>query len=137
MVDDECKSMGHEQCVNISETLESLVNEDLYLYDGEFYTSDALKESGVDIDSDKVEPATIYDYLTDDSIYNLEFRMHNKSDLNSVSVMVACGGPNIYIDTGSGYVELYWWSITDKVSISDRACDMVNEWAEELWGCMA
>lgn len=135
--DDGIKEQSHGQCVYIAETLEAIANDDLYLYDGEFYTSAALEGSGVDIDSDEVQPATIYDYLTDDGIYNLEFRMHNKHDVKSVSVMVACGGPNIYIDTGSGYVELYWWGTTDKVGISNTVCDIVNEWAQELWENMA
>lgn len=88
-------------------------------------------------DVDAYEAETIWDFLTD-SVYNVEFRMNGKNtdDLRSVQIMVACGGPNIYLDTASGNVELYWWGETAKWRMTMDCVDALNDWAEEYWGCL-
>ena len=47
--------------------------------------------------------------------------------------MVACGGPNIYIDTASALVKLYWWTEYAEYPLSYSARDAIDEWAEEYW----
>ena len=47
--------------------------------------------------------------------------------------MVACGGPNIYIDTMTGCVELYWWGDRASGYISSDVRDALNEWAQEAF----
>ena len=49
--------------------------------------------------------------------------------------MVACGGPNIYVDTGSGQVELYWWGDSAKWGIDRNAVVAIDEAFEELFNC--
>lgn len=78
----------------------------------------------------------VYDFLAD--VYNIEYRTSGRGadDLRSVCVMVACGGPNIYIDTESKNVELYWWSDRAWYPLSSDAVNAVDEWADELWRYM-
>ena len=86
-------------------------------------------------DVDGLEQLSIYDYLED--VLDIEYRI-NSSDRNTVSsvcVMVTCGGPNIYIDTDSRAVELYWWGDRASYPILSDAADALNEWAQELWSC--
>ena len=60
-----------------------------------------------EIDADDVELYTLYDYFSD--AFDIEYRIGSDLQYRSVQIMVACGGPNIYIDTASKNVELYWW----------------------------
>lgn len=79
---------------------------------------------------------SVWDFL--DDVYNVEFRTNGKSvdDLRSVQIMIACGGPNIYLDTASKNVELYWWGDRAWYPMSYAAVDALDEWAAEYWGCM-
>ena len=87
-------------------------------------------------DLDEWETLGVYDFLED--VYNVEFRTNGKhaDDLRSVQIMVACGGPNIYLDTATKDVELYWWTEKARWPISYAAVDALDEWAAEYWGCM-
>jgi hypothetical protein len=79
------------------------------------------------------EQLSVWDFLGDS--YDIEYRCDGNRELRSVCVMVACGGPNIYIDTASKDVELYWWSERARYPLSYEAVEAVNDWAEEMWGC--
>lgn len=80
-------------------------------------------------------PMTFDDYFQD-SIYNIEYRAGSKhDDINSVSVMIACGGPNIYIDTGDKKVKLYWGFDYRECDISTGAADEITDYFNEIWNC--
>tara|TARA_B110000285_G_scaffold231938_1_gene301813 strand:- start:1942 stop:2289 length:348 start_codon:yes stop_codon:yes gene_type:complete len=72
-----------------------------------------------------------YDYLTDalDIVYYVDA---NREYLGA-RILVAHGGPNIYVDTYKGVVEGHWWgdsyseSFTDALDL-DEACD-------EMYNC--
>lgn len=85
-------------------------------------------------DVNAYEEETIWDYLND--VYNVEFRVDSNKELRSVQIMVTCGGPNIYLDTASRDVELYWWTEHARWPLSSDAVDALNDWAEEYWGCL-
>lgn len=83
---------------------------------------------------DEFEQLSIYDYLED--VLDIEYRCDGRREYRSVQIMVACGGPNIYIDTASHKVELYWWGDKADWPLSSDTEAAVDEWAEEYWGCM-
>ena len=85
-------------------------------------------------DCDDWEPVTLYDYFSD--VYDIEFRCDSSKEYRSCQIMVACGGPNIYIDTGSGAVELYWWTESARYHMPSWIVDEIDYWAEEYWKCM-
>lgn len=82
-----------------------------------------------------MDPQTLWDYF-DSDIYDIEYRIGTGKEYRSVKVMVACGGPNIYIDTAAREVQLYWW--TDKASyrIDRDTCEEVDNYFEELFECL-
>ena len=47
----------------------------------------------------------------------------------------ACGGPNIYIDSYSGEVQLYWWSERATAVIPANICDEINAVFQEFYYC--
>lgn len=77
------------------------------------------------------ETLGMWDFL--DDVYDVEFRCSSRREFRSVRVMVACGGPNIYLDSGSRDVELYWWNERSRYPLSDEAADALESWAEEYW----
>lgn len=80
-----------------------------------------------------LEQLGVYDFLED--VYDIEYRCDGRRNYRSVQIMVACGGPNIYLDTASGDVELYWWSDRARYPMSRDAVAALDEWAEEYWNC--
>ena len=76
----------------------------------------------------------LYDYF--DDCYDLEFCVGSDKEFRSARIMIACGGPNIYIDTGSGCVELYWWGESARYHLRSDTREAVNDWALEYWDCM-
>lgn len=85
-------------------------------------------------DIDDYEPQTIYDYFED--VLDIEYRCDSNREYRSVLIRVACGGPNIYIDTASRRVELYWWRDRADWPLDSDTVAAVDEWAEEYWNCL-
>lgn len=82
-------------------------------------------------DVDDLEQLGIWDFLTD--VYDVEYRCGSDREYRSVRVMVACGGPNIYLDSASKDVELYWWSERSRYPMSYEAAEALDQWAEDYW----
>ena len=102
--------------------------------DGETYTKSDDGETVDDID-EYLHQVDLWDYL-EGSIYNLEYRVPGRyDDPTSVQVMIACGGPNIYIDTKSGDVELYWWGESGRYPMRRETVDAIDEYMCELYNC--
>lgn len=142
---------NREHCQRIAETLEAYANGNYYKCPdcGGVHHWDDVEESehedeagwavytcpdcGAEIAEDDWEQQSLYDYFSD--CYDIEYRCDGKREYRSVCIMVACGGPNIYIDTSSKAVELYWWTDRARYSLSSDAVDAVDDWAEEYWNC--
>lgn len=76
---------------------------------------------------------SLWDYFSD--CLDIEYRVGSDNELRSVCIMVACGGPNIYIDTQSKRVELYWWGDRAWYPIDSGVCDEIDALFEELRQC--
>lgn len=79
------------------------------------------------------ESCSMFDYLED--CLDIEYRCDSRREYRSVQIMIACGGPNIYLDTASCKVELYWWGDRADYPLSREAVAALDEWAEEYWNC--
>lgn len=90
-------------------------------------------ECGEDIDESELEALTIYDYF--DDVFDIEYRIGSDKEYRSVCVMVACGGPNIYINTATKNVELYWWTDEASYPLSYEAVEQIDNYFEELFNC--
>lgn len=84
-------------------------------------------------DVDDYEQLSVWDFLND--VFDIEYRCSSNKEYRSVRIMVACGGPNIYIDTSDAMVKLYWWNERAEYPLSYDARDAIDEWAEEYWNC--
>lgn len=134
---------NRDHCEHIARELDAYVNGEVKRCPdcGEVYrrdwgdVGDAFKcpNCGEVASADDWEEPGIYDFLED--VYDIEFRIGSDMELRSVQIMVACGGPNIYIDTASKDVELYWWGERARYPMSCEAVAAVDDWAEELYQC--
>ena len=137
--------MGNAEYVkDIANTLEQIHNGEVAYcpYCGKMFKWDSVKFNEEDNTeycpdcNEEVVNMFMSDYFNDDSIYNIEYRAPSKhDDINSVSVMVACGGPNIYIDTGDKKVKLYWYMDYAECDISTGCADEITAYFNELWNC--
>ena len=83
--------------------------------------------------ADADETMTIFDYLED--ALDIEYRCGSSREYRSAQIMVACGGPTIYIDTGSKSVNLYWWCDRASYPLSNNAVSTIDDCMEELFNC--
>lgn len=79
------------------------------------------------------EPVSLYDYFED--VYDIEYRVDSQREYRGVSLMIACGGPNIYIDTRDHKIKLYWWTEYDEIYLDSSLCDEIDEIFEEYYNC--
>lgn len=87
---------------------------------------------GCKVDIDDSEPVTTWDYF-EDRIYDIEYTIDGDFDYKGVRVMIACGGPNIYINTNTGRIELYWWDDCANAALSTTAVNAIDEYFSEMY----
>lgn len=78
------------------------------------------------------------EYVLDmlEGCYNIEYRISaDRETVTSVEIMVACGGPNIYIDTKDREVQLRWWGSRADACIPNEVCEAINEIMHECFFC--
>lgn len=144
MTQEQTNKENRNHCKRIAETLEEYVNGDIYkcpecgehcnIEETENENGEIIYKCSCGCETEyEPEQMTLYDYL--DDIFDIEYRISGRGEYRSVQIMVACGGPNIYINTASKQVELYWWRDRADYPISFDTVDALDEWAEELYNC--
>ena len=128
-------------CKDIANTIEAIVNGKLYRCPecGELISEYKEDEDGFhmpcccNVSAYEPEQETVLDYFSD--AFDIEYRIGSDRDFRSVRLMVACGGPNIFVDTQDKEVQLYWWTDRAAYTISTEAADAINENFEILYNC--
>jgi hypothetical protein len=136
---------NREHCKMIADQLEAIAEGRMYICPecGEFiHESNFSGNTGhicpcckaEEIALDDCEQATIFDYVND-SVLDIEYRISADRKYKSVRLMVACGGPNISIDTAECAVQLRWWTDREEFPLSKEASEAIDEAFEELYNC--
>ena len=80
-----------------------------------------------DAPEDSDEERGAYEYLND--ALDIEYTVNSKKEYLGARILVAFGGPNIWVDTRQGTVEGHWWGesftwsyFTDALGL-DEACE--------------
>ena len=81
------------------------------------------------------------DYLSETEIYNHDFTISltasGKLEYKSVSIMLAFGGPNIYLDTGADYELIGVWGGTrEELYLEGDIVEEIDNYFEDLYECM-
>lgn len=73
-----------------------------------------------------------FDYLQD--CLDIEYITTSDKQYKGARVLIAFGGPNIWINTQTEEIEGYWYGLNDKVAYFDDTMG-INESLEELFNC--
>ena len=87
------------------------------------FTDDDLNYDG--------EAMSAFDYLQD--ALDIEYIVNSKGEYLGARVLVAFGGPNIWVNTRTGVVEGAWWSDRAEASFVDNIG--LDDALSELWAC--
>lgn len=127
-----------KHCKAIADRLEAIADGRLYKCPecGEYVEDNNLFcECGRQVDligteeSDPWEQVSFYDYF--ENALDIDYIVNSNKEYKACRIMVAYGGPNIYINTWERKVELYWWTESGSFWLSGDTCDAINELAEE------
>jgi hypothetical protein len=77
------------------------------------------------------EEMSAFDYLQD--ALDIEYIVNKDKEYLGARVLVAFGGPNIWVNTRTKVVEGYWWGEYAKASFDDGIG--LDDALETLWGC--
>lgn len=135
---------NRQHCIQIAETLEAIHNGQMYRCPecGEY-----INETDFDAEANntcpccKTELESLYDCeqigILDyfESVLDIEYRIDSSRNYRSVRLMVACGGPNIWIDTKASEVQLVWWNESASCPLDPETCNAIDECFEELFNC--
>lgn len=146
---------NYDRCKNIADELydlvtklyknfdgdwqEVLTDDDGYYYlehDGVLYCEKGHSryyDDGVE-DLDTLEDFTVWDYVND--VLDIKYTIDSDREYFGVRLLVAFGGPNIYIDTVSGKVELYWWSDYAEYPLDRCVIEEIDNVFSEYYSCL-
>lgn len=125
MTQEETDARNREQCKHIADQLELIADGCLYVDD------DGEEHDASDLDEipDEWEPVSMWDYFED--IYNSRWVLGSNLEYFAVRLMVACGGPNVWVDTETGSVELYWWGDRASYPLTSSTVAEIDAFASE------
>jgi len=78
------------------------------------------------------EPVHGFDYLED--VLDIQYIVTSEKQYIGARVLVAFGGPNIWINTQTKTIEGYWWDESAFASYYDDEIGL-DEALEEIWNC--
>ena len=141
-----------EYVKEIADNLEQVASGDYFMYDGDLYPIDTddfsevkgcryddedelyIMPDGEELCDRDVYPVSWFDWLGDNE-YDIEYTIGGDKGYRGVRIMIACGGPDIYINTKSGDVELYWWNESARYPMSSDVVNMIDSIYEEIYNC--
>lgn len=120
-----------------------IIDRVLYCEDGEATNCNCIGKEDFDAmydtidDINELSVMAIADYFIFNDVYNIEWTLYQDLSYKGVSVMVAWGGPNIWIDTMKSAVCIYWGFEEEKYPLESGVVDEIDAYFEELYnsGC--
>ena len=132
-----------QHCIQIAETLEAIHNGQMYrcpecgeYIDEEYYDAETNTCPCCNSEIESLydcEQVGLLDYF--ENVLDIEYRVGSDRNYRSVRLMVACGGPNIWIDTKASEVQLVWWNESACCPLDPETCDAIDECFGELFDC--
>lgn len=82
----------------------------------------------------EMEQMTINDELQD-GWFNDEIILStdDPATVKDGSIMVGCGGPNVWVNSRSKKVEVYWWADYAEAPIDTDTADAIREVLQDVW----
>ena len=93
--------------------------------------ADSLTSPDEDELNEDDEPYTAMDYVFE--ALDIEYYIGSDGEYRGARLLVAFGGPNIWVDVKTDRVEGYWWGSSYTTSFTDTMD--LYEACRELWEC--
>ncbi len=81
---------------------------------------------------EEVQPMSVYDYIHD--ALDIEYTIGSDGSYLGARVLVAFGGPNIWIDTRYRRVDGHWWRDQNNMAYTDEMG--IDDACRELFDCL-
>ena len=81
-------------------------------------------------DGDRTYPTTAYDWM--ERTYDIRYLVNSRKEYLGAEILVAGGGPTIWVDTWTNEVKGYWG--TDRVNIMFADNIGLDDYCEEMYG---
>lgn len=124
------KEMQREQVRRIAEELDAVNEGRAFCFDDDPYEIRYLLKGFFRI-PENAEYAGFGDYF--DETYNEHFVIDRSGELQGVRLMVACGGPSVWVDTYNEEVISHWGSDTERYPLLTSTAEAINDWASEVF----
>ena len=69
-------------------------------------------------------------------ILDINYVVDSEHRYKAVILLVAWGGPNIYVDTYTGSVDGYWWGTTSSWRMHSELIKVLDDYFEEYYKCI-
>ena len=141
------ENLKHVQA--IVETMKKYASGDYFIWNGELFPIDKdefckkegclyregvyIMPGGEKIPQDELEVATIGDYF--DDFYDIDYVIGSDKHYKACRVLVAYGGPDIYVDTWLQQVLLSWWGKHAEAYIPDDLCEQIDDFFKAIYEC--
>lgn len=86
---------------------------------------------GIDPDLCDGQELNAFDYLED--VLDIEYRIGSDRKYRSSRLLIGWGGPNVWIDTQTETLSVYWGSDSATVDLPEEFINALDEALEELW----
>lgn len=128
------KNENFEHCKSIAQELEKVYNGELFRCPecGELVEEGTCR-CGTEVNEETAEQMSLYEFF--DDALDIEYICGGRKEYRHVRIMVACGGPNIFIDTAARAVKLYWWTDRAEYMLNSDVCDEIDSIFEEFFNC--
>lgn len=130
------KNENFEYCKSIAQELEAIANGEKYVCaDCGHIIEDDDATICPECESDELMSSSIYDYFYNTEIYDIEYTIGSNTQFRAVKLMLGCGGPNVYINTNTASVELFWWTEKAEYPLAPSVVEEIDNYWEEIYSC--
>jgi predicted RNA-binding Zn-ribbon protein involved in translation (DUF1610 family) len=91
-------------------------------------------ECGAIFKENELEAVGMAEYF--ENALDIDYITNSRNEYKACRIMVACGGPNVYVNTWERKVELHWWNETGSMWLSCDACNAIDEAMEDIFNCL-
>lgn len=85
---------------------------------------DGLEEDG--------ETLNLYDYIAN-KVLDVTYIINSDKTYKAVELCVGFGGPNVYVNTRSQTIELYWGTDHESIWLPSEVCDELDSIYDEFY----
>jgi hypothetical protein len=87
--------------------------------------------NGKETDDDG-EQVSFFDYVINE-VLDISYIINADKSYKACELMITCGGPNVYINTRSHEIELFWGCDHETIWLPSEICEEIDAVCEDLY----